>query len=309
MVRKCVVIIVFVIGFSFVVPGQIERNKNSIFRVDKTELGLGLGTTFYFGDFNEYLPFVEPRYYGTVLHRFYFNLLYALRTSISFGNIAGNSSNYTGDNMPFYEIKYGPSNIPTVYFNRNFIDFNTGIELGFRTFEPVEHRINERFTPYLFIGVGITILYTDPNAKNDDALSARSFDPPNGTYRIYGTEDINAGTIQAFNIPVGIGFKYSPWKRWTIGAEWQFKKTFNDDIDRFNNTKPSIINGNKKGSLFLNTDWISFFGVSVSYRLAVKSKCPSVKRTAPSSRYYQGINRDYSLYDNRSGAKKKKSKK
>jgi hypothetical protein len=299
MVRKYTVIIVFIIGFSSIVSGQIERNKNSIFRVDRTELGLGAGTTFYFGDFNEFMPFVEPRYYGSVMHRFYFNLLYALRTSISFGNIAGNSGNYQGD-MPFYDLKY-PYGRPSVFFNRNFIDFNTGVELGFRPFEPVEHRINERFTPYIFLGIGVTIAYSDPNAKSEDARSASSLYP-----RIYGTNDSNSGTIQAFNIPIGIGFKYSPWKRWTIGAEWQFKKTFSDDIDRFNNVKPSDINNNKEGSLFMNTDWISFLGVSISYRLAVKSKCPSLRRTTPSRRFFQGINRDYDLYDNNSSKKKKK---
>jgi hypothetical protein len=299
MVRKCTVIIVFIIGFSSFVSGQIERNKNSIFRVDRTELGLGAGTTFYFGDFNEFMPFVEPRYYGSVLHRFYFNLLYALRTSISFGNIAGNSRNYQGD-MPFYDLKY-PYGRPAVYFNRNFIDFNTGIELGFRPFEPVEHRMNERFAPYVFLGIGVTIAYADPNAKAEDARSASSLYP-----RIYGTNDSNSGTIQAFNIPIGIGFKYSPWKRWTIGAEWQFKKTFSDDIDRFNNVKPSEINNNKAGSLFMNTDWISFMGVSISYRLAVKSKCPSIFRPVPSRRFFQGINSVYDLYDNNSGKKKKK---
>jgi opacity protein-like surface antigen len=299
MIRKCIAIIIFIIGFSSAVSSQIERNKNSVFRVDRTELGLGLGTTFYFGDFNEFLPFVEPRYYGSIIHRFYFNLLYALRTSISFGNIAGNSGNYRGD-MPFYDLKY-PYGRPTVSFNRNFIDFNTGIELGFRPFEPVFHQINERFTPYVFLGIGVTIAYADPNAKEEDARSASSLYP-----RIYGTNDSNSGTVQAFNIPIGFGFKYSPRKRWTIGVEWQVKKTFSDDIDRFNNVKPSDLNNNKKGSLFMNTDWVSFLGISVSYRLAVKSKCPSVRRISPSTRFFQGINRDYDLYDNHSGKKKKK---
>jgi hypothetical protein len=291
--------IVFIIGFSFAVSGQIERNKNSIFRVDRTELGLGLGATCYFGDFNEFLPFMESRYYGSVIHRFYFDLLYALRTSISFGNIAGNSKNYAGD-MPFYDLKY-PYGRPDVYFNRNIIDFNTGIELGFRPFEPVVHRLNEKFAPYIFIGIGITIAYADPNSNAEDARSASSLYP-----RIYGTTDSHSSSMQVFNIPIGLGFKYSPWKRWTIGAEWQFKKTFNDDVDRFNNIKPSDINNNKKGSVFVNTDWISFLGVSVSYRLAVRSKCPAIKTKIPSKRFYQGINRDYNLYDSSSKKKKKK---
>jgi hypothetical protein len=286
-------------GFSSAVQGQIERNKNSIFRVDRTELGLGLGTTFYFGDFNEYMPFMQPRYYGSVMHRFYFNLLYALRTSISFGSIAGNSKNYVGD-MPFYDLKY-PYGRPAVYFGRNMIDFNTGIELGFRPFEPAVHQLKAKFAPYIFIGIGITIAYADSNAKKEDARSASSLYP-----RIYGTNDSNSGTTQAFNIPIGIGFKYSPWKRWTIGAEWQFKKTFNDDIDRFNNIKPSNINNNKKGSVFMNTDWISYLGVSFSYRLALKSNCPAIKNRIPSRRFFQGINRDYNLYDSNSKKKKKK---
>jgi hypothetical protein len=300
MAKKLIVIVVLIVGFSSVVSGQIERNKNSIFRVDRTELGLGLGTTFYFGDFNEYIPFVEPRYYGTVLHRYYFNLLYALRTSISFGNIAGNSKNYAGK-MPYYDYKYPYGGRPTIYFSRNFIDFNTGVELGFRPLEPVVHRLNERFAPYLFIGIGVAILYADSNAKTNDV--DRAYYEMPSTKKIYSDAK---STVQAFNIPIGIGFKYSPWQRWTIGAEWQFKKTFNDDIDRFNNVKANELNDNKPGSLFLNTDWMSFLGVSISYRLAIKSKCPSIKRISPSTRFFQGINRDYNLYDNKASKKKKK---
>ncbi|MDR1129699.1 MAG: DUF6089 family protein [Prevotellaceae bacterium] len=298
--RYVVLIVVFVVGFSAAVSGQIERNKNSIFRVDRTELGLGLGTTFYLGDYNEFIPFMEPRYYGSVMHRFSFNLLYALRTSISFGNVSGNSSRFQGD-MPYYNLKYGGGRIPAIYFSRNFVDFNTGVEFGFRPLEPVEHRLNQKFSPYIFLGVGVAILYTDSYANKDDARSASLLYP-----RIYGSTDDNASSIQVFHIPIGLGFKYSPWRRWTIGAEWQFKKTFNDDIDRFNNIKPSEINDYKKGSVLMNTDWISFFGVNISYRLAVKSKCPAIRKTSPSRRYYQGINRDYDLYDNRSSKKSKK---
>jgi opacity protein-like surface antigen len=291
---------VFVVGFSYSVSGQIERNKNSIFRVDRTELGLGVGTTFYFGDFNEYMPFMTPGYYGSVMHRFSFNLLYALRTSISFGNISGNSRHYQGPPMPFYDIKYA-GHPPTIYFSRNFIDFNTGVEFGFRPLEPVEHKFNERFAPYIFLGIGIAIMYSDSNAKTEDSRSASSLYP-----RVYGSNDDNTPSIQVFHIPIGLGFKYSPWKRWTIGAEWQFKKTFNDDIDRFNNVKPSDINNNKKGSLLMNTDWVSFLGVNISYRLAVKSKCPAIIKRSPSQRYFQGINRDYDLYDNKKATKKSK---
>ncbi|MDR0559381.1 MAG: DUF6089 family protein [Prevotellaceae bacterium] len=289
--KKFVITCLFIAGITLSVSAQIERNKNSIFRVDRTELGLGLGTTFYLGDYNEFMPFVEPRYYGSVLHRFYFNLLYALRTSISFGNIAGNSSGYNGQ-MPYYDIKY-PYKRPVIDFSRNFIDFNTGVELGFRPFDPVLHRVNRKYTPYLFIGIGIMIAYPDSYSKTDDAKLASLAYP-----KIYGSTETNSSAIQAFYIPVGFGFKYSPAPRWTVGGEWQFKKTFSDNIDRFNNIEPSDLNNRKKGSVLLNTDWVSVFGFSISYRLAVQSKCPAMKRHVPSKKYYLGINRDYDLRDN-----------
>ena len=292
MLRKYTIVFLFVAIFACSVQGQIERNKNSIFRVDRTELGLGAGTTFYLGDFNEYMPFMEPRYYGSILHRFYFNLLYALRTSITFGNISGNSSNYAGD-MPFYDLKY-PYGRPTVQFSRNFIDFNTGVELAFRPYDPVLHRLNKRITPYLFLGLGVMIAYPDSHAKEEDARSASLLYP-----KIYGTNDDNSNTIQAFHIPIGLGFKYSPKPRWTISGEWQFKKTFSDKIDRFNNIDPSILNNQKKGSILMNTDWVSLFGISVSYRLAVQSTCPSIKRIIPTTKYFKGINRNYNARDNR----------
>jgi opacity protein-like surface antigen len=294
-----IIVVVLVVKYPSCVYGQIERNKNSIFRVDRTELGVGAGTTFYLGDYNEYLPLMSPSYYGSVMHRFNFNLLYSLRTSISFGNIAGNSRLYKGD-MPFYDLKY-PYGRPAIHFNRNFIDLNTGVEFGFSPLDPVEHNLNEKFAPYIFLGIGISIVYTDSNAKTDDARSASLLYP-----KIYGDNETSSSSSQIFNIPIGLGFKYSPWKRWTIGVEWQFKKTFNDDIDRFNNINPSIINNNKKGSVLSNTDWISLLGVNIAYRLAVKSKCPSIKKNSPSKRLLQGINRDYDLHDNKKPPKKSK---
>jgi opacity protein-like surface antigen len=298
--RTYVILVCLIVGITTAGTGQIERKKNSVFRVDRTELGVGLGTSFYFGDFNEYTPFVQPGYYGSILHRYSFNMLYSLRTSILFGNVAGNSARYVGD-MPFYDLKYAYAR-PKIYFSRNFIELNSGIEMNFLPFEPAIHRLNQRFTPYLFLGIGIMIAYSDRYAKQEDARSASSQYP-----KIYGTNDDNSSTLQIFNIPIGLGLKISPWERWTIGVEWLLRKTFNDDVDRFNNIRPSDINNNEKGSILLNTDWVSTVGVSLSFRLAVKSKCPTLKRVTPSTRSYKGINTTYNLYDNGEKHAKKKN--
>ena len=300
MMRKFILVLAVLAGTFSVAAGQIERNKNSIFRVDRTELGLGLGTTFYFGDFNEYVPFASPRYYGTVMHRFYFNMLYALRTSIAFANVAGSTRNYSGE-MPYYDMKY-PYGRPTINFSRNLIDLNTGIEIGFRPIEPALHRLDQKFAPYIFIGVGVMIAYPDSEAKTDEARSASVMYP-----RVYGTHEANAGSIQLLHIPIGLGFKYSPWHRWTIAGEWQFKKTFNDDFDRFNNVNPSELNNSKKGSLLLNTDWVSYFGVSISYRLAVGNdmKCYSMRRATFKKEMVKG---KHSSYEDKKSGKIKKPK-
>ncbi|MDR2563967.1 MAG: DUF6089 family protein [Prevotellaceae bacterium] len=279
--------------------GQVQLRKNSIFRVDRTDLGLGAGATFYLGDYNEFIPFTAPRYYGSIHHRYSFNILYSLRTSVTVGQIAGNSNNYKGY-MPYYdEPSYLQLGRPTVKFSRMFIDFNTGIELNLRPFEPVIHRVKETFTPYLFLGVGVVLAYPDSYRSEPDANTAMHLYPD-----VYGTTDENASSIQAIHIPIGLGVKWSPKPRWTLAFEWQFKKTFNDNIDRFNNINPSEVNNGKKGSAFLNTDWISLFGVSISYRLAPKQKCPAINTYIPPKRSLKGKNSGYDDYD-KSHKKKK----
>ena len=273
------------------VNAQVQRSKNSIFRTDRSDLGLGAGTTFYLGDFNEYYPFMSPRYYGSIFHRFSFNMLHALRTSVSAGQIAGNSQFYDGY-MPYYTERY-PDMVHSIKFSRTFIDFNIGLELGFAPFEPVLHKMERRFAPYLFLGLGIVLAYPDSYRNTGEAQIASNLYPG-----VYGTSDNNSSTLQVLNIPIGAGVKWSPWKRWTVGVEWQFKKTFIDDVDRFNNINPNPdLNSDKKGSVLLNTDWISLFGVSLSYRLAPKQKCPMVKPYKPSQRDFKGKNRYFDTVD------------
>jgi hypothetical protein len=291
--KKAVNILFCLVVFATASHGQIQLRKNSIFRVDRTDLGVGAGTTFYLGDFNEFVPFASPRYYGSIHHRYSFNLLYALRTSVAVGQIAGNSKMYKGK-LPFYDDPDRfPSGPPVLRFSRTYIDFNTGVEIGFRPFEPVLHKIKQKFTPYLFLGVGLALAYPD-SRRNDEpqANSAMALFP-----EVYGVPDENSSSIQAIHIPIGLGAKWSPRPRWTLAVEWQFKKTFIDNIDRFNNINPSELNDNKKGSKLLNTDWMSTFGISISYRLAPKQKCPAIPTYKPPKRSIQGKNRFYDDYD------------
>jgi hypothetical protein len=74
------------------------------------------------------------------------------------------------------------------------------------------------------------------------------------------------------NIPFGIGAKYSPANRWTIGLEWRLHKTFFDQIDGYQN-----ITSNPR-SFIHNNDWFGIAGFFVTYRLINKGAvCPAYK--------------------------------
>lgn len=289
--RKLILWLVAIIGLTISLSAQVNRNRQSFFTPEKTDLGIGAGTTFYLGDFNPWLPFSNPRYYGTIFHRYSFNMLYSMRTSVTVGRVAGDSRNFSGtlphisDNFPGYVMK----------FSRTFVDINMGVEMGFRAFDPAIHQIKQKWTPYLFLGMGLTIMYPDSYRGTTESRAASAVYP-----EIYGSKEQNESTTQIFTIPIGFGVKWTPWERWTVGAEWQFKKTFWDKIDRFDNT-----NG---GSKLFNSDWVSLFGVSIAYRLKTSRKCPALLPWVPSTNFKTGINSYYNSYDN-SNKKSKKRKK
>ena len=287
--KKIALLLITIIGLVFSANAQIVKKKYSFFETEKTDLGLGAGTTFYLGDFNEWMPFNNPRYYGTVFHRYSFNLVYSLRTSVTIGKIAGNSKNYKGELPYFSETANMPDYV--MKFERLFVDINAGIEFGFRAFNPVIHQIKQKWTPYLFLGAGLTIMYPDSH-RNEDDNKAASYDKP----EIYGSREDNESSTQIFTIPIGLGAKFTPWERWTVGVEWQFKKTFWDRIDRFDNSQGK--------SKLTNSDWVSLFGVSLSYRLKMNKKCPALTPWEHSTDFKAGINRYYNSYDNSKKRKK-----
>jgi hypothetical protein len=79
------------------------------------------------------------------------------------------------------------------------------------------------------------------------------------------------GMVSA-HIPIGLGLKYTPRNRFTVGLEWRVHKTFSDNFDGY----PSISDGTP---VFLhNKDWFSFVGLFVTYRLHNNADvCPAYK--------------------------------
>lgn len=74
-----------------------------------------------------------------------------------------------------------------------------------------------------------------------------------------------------FAIPFGVGAKFSLSSRFALGAEWGMRKTFTDVLDGVNATEyqSGIDLGSDKTSTW---DWYNFFGISVTYKINLRSK-------------------------------------
>lgn len=128
---------------------------------------------------------------------------------------------------------YLPGNTPS--FNKKIIEANLAAEFGFLPFSTRKSRRNN-FSPYAVVGIG-------------------------GVY-------INGTVIP--QIPFGIGVKYSPYERISVGLEWHLHKTFYDLFDDYINIS------DKPKSLIHNNDWFGIAGIVVTFRLINKGAiCPA----------------------------------
>lgn len=74
------------------------------------------------------------------------------------------------------------------------------------------------------------------------------------------------------SVPLSVGVKYRPARRWTVGFEWTITKTFSDRIDGYTNLT------DQKNSIIHNNDWYSVAGLFITFRLLNNSVvCPVYK--------------------------------
>lgn len=125
-----------------------------------------------------------------------------------------------------------------ISFSASLLDMNVVYEFNFLPFKYSDRGTS--FTPFIFGGLGYDfILQSTYNISNH------------------------------FSVPFGIGLKYMISKKITVGTEWSFRKTFEDKIDGVAN--PGEV---KQKSSLINTDWYSFAGFFISFRLFDNSECP-----------------------------------
>ena len=181
----------------------------------------------YQGDFNS-SPFKNLQPMFTVLAKYRFDPRRALALNVSYGQLKGSSK----DAKTYYPMT-------TVYdFKSNVADVGLRLEYNFWPFGTgFEYRGAKRLTPYVAIGLGMTIA----KAEGKSATGV--------------------------NMPIGVGVKYKLADRLNLAAEWAMHITTSDELDGIKDPY-----GIESSGLFKNTDCYSHLRLSLSYDLWAKCR-------------------------------------
>lgn len=157
------------------------------------EIGVGVGTTGYLGDYNGSLTRgLQPA--ASLLGRYNINPWMALRMNLGYGKMKGSSKNV--------ETWYPATEHREYAFNNSLYDLSVAYEYNFLPFGTGrDYRGAKRFTPYVLAGLGLGMCKT------------------------------TGKTRATMTVPIGIGMKYKMSERINVGLEWAMNFTTSDWLD------------------------------------------------------------------------------
>jgi hypothetical protein len=221
---------------------------------DKLEVGVLAGASYYMGDFNPNLiPLKNPFVYGGFAFRYNIIRYVSLRSNLAFAYLTGNAAGMEGLPPDPWDKNWE--------FLRPMLFFDVLAEFNFMPYDAVDLRKRQRFTPILSLGIGASYLSPDVYAHSSGSVKSNK-------------------AVFLFDLPVGIGAKWCIVERFSLGVEWMFRVTFNDDVDFYDGV-------NEAHSPVINNDWIGTLGVSLTYLIKYNRSCPAYNRHQPSSRYFK----------------------
>ncbi|MDE6647566.1 MAG: porin family protein [Prevotella sp.] len=193
----------------------------------RLEIGAGAGIITYQGDFNGNI-LKSPTPMFSALAKYRFNPRMALAMNVSYGKIKGASKDAT---------TYTPATWQDYSFNHGLLDAGIRYEYNFWPYGTGrEYRGAKRVTPYIYIGLGMTL------AKPDK-------------------------TEGGMNFPIGGGVKYKVADRVNMALEWAMHFTTSDYLDGVKDPYDIPSSG-----LFKNTDCYSHLRLSVTYDIWAKCR-------------------------------------
>lgn len=236
------------------------------------EAGVFLGGSYYLGDINPGVPFMQTKFAYGALARYNFNTRVAARLSVFEGKV-------TGDDLKAKRVENRD-----LSFESKITDITAQMEFNFLPYFTGSSR--NYVSTYIFGGA--SVFFFNPKANG---VALRDI----GTEgQLIGYEGRKQYAKVGFAIPFGVGLKYSLTKKIGIAIEWGMRYAFTDYIDDISTTyylvgpdiNPSQVDevlsdptrsyepGMQRGNP--NTrDWYSFAGLSITYkfRLSGREKC------------------------------------
>ena len=160
----------------------------------RMEIGAGVGTVSYEGDFNgNVLMNMQPMF--SALWRYNFDPYKDLRLSATYGKLKGSSKNVDTYYPDYATEEYS--------FNRNLLDVNLVFEYNFWPYGTGrDYRGAKRLTPYIYGGIGAT------SASGGGSKS-----------------------VFTANVPIGLGVKYKLNERMNLGLDWGIHFSLSDELD------------------------------------------------------------------------------
>lgn len=186
--------------------------------------------------------------------------------------IQGGISTYLGD-FNNTNIFYSPSPYFGAHYRYNFSDYNS---LRFSANAGQIQGSSSNYSDYLpNVGSGIKFQELFFSADLKYEVNFLPFDPLSVRRRFFSPYLSTGISLYVYNgsllpaIPFGGGVKFALGKRMTFGVEFQFSKTFTDNLDNYVNVSDSR-------SFIHNNDWFFTCGLVFSYRLKFGQKtCPA----------------------------------
>ena len=239
------------------------------------EVGLFAGGSYYMGDLNPNLPFLQTKPAYGVIGRYTINSRWAGRMHFYKGVLTADDkvSNFLPDR--------------SLSFKSGINELAGAIEFHFLPY--YIGSLKSYWTPYLMVGGAL--LYHRPQLNERD-LKDFGTEGQNNTAFLNGA-DRPQYSYFAFSIPFGMGVKYSFSEKISTSIEWGMRKTFTDYLDDVSTTyylpstldpsdpdyanqgysdpnrdhEPLMQRGNSK-----TNDWYAFAGITLTYYIDLRNR-------------------------------------
>jgi len=218
------------------------------------EVGGGLGTAVYSGDFLRRIDPGQAGLQGTLFGKRNFDNVWSARLGVTTAGLMAADSIRPIDAL---------SSLRNGHFTGRITEISAIVEFNFLDF--VNHKSEFRFSPYAFFGLGYTFF--------------------SGEGRIHGGIPSENYGINTVVIPFGGGVKYLLSEQLTLGLELGFRPTTSDYLDKLDGQLPAVPRYEtpltptspalREAINFGNPntkDWYYFLGVTLSYSIT-KARC------------------------------------